>query len=146
VTGLLRASDDTAKACPFSIMLIGFFMAAFTERKQALPDILASCLVGYRDPPSGLPAFQKDHNGQLEGRARPDRVGFFKAAKIERLAFDAQQAPLTSASTPLNSGSFQSYSYFRGWITLQRQTSSSSVVTRNHAILLNICPFGGIIE
>jgi uncharacterized RDD family membrane protein YckC len=49
-----------AKGLSFSILLIGFFMAAFTERKQALHDILASCLVVYRDPPSGLRAFRKD--------------------------------------------------------------------------------------
>ena len=34
VTGLLRASDRHAKSVSFSIMLIDFFMAAFTERSR----------------------------------------------------------------------------------------------------------------
>jgi hypothetical protein len=38
-------------------------MAAFFEWKQALRDIFAIRLVVYRDPPSGLRAFQKDQTG-----------------------------------------------------------------------------------
>jgi uncharacterized RDD family membrane protein YckC len=45
------------------IFFIGFVMAAFTERKQALHDILASCLVVYREPPGGLRAFRKHQTG-----------------------------------------------------------------------------------
>jgi uncharacterized RDD family membrane protein YckC len=52
-----------AKALSTLIFLIGWFMVAFTSKKQALHDILASCLVVYRDPPSGLRAFQKDQTG-----------------------------------------------------------------------------------
>jgi uncharacterized RDD family membrane protein YckC len=48
------------KTLSFSIIMIGFLMAAFTERKQALHDIVAGCFVVYRDPPSGLRAFQRD--------------------------------------------------------------------------------------
>jgi uncharacterized RDD family membrane protein YckC len=44
-------------------LLIGWIIAAFTEKKQALHDILANCLVVYRNPPSGLRAFQKDQTG-----------------------------------------------------------------------------------
>ena len=33
------------KIISFSIMLIGFFMASFTPKKQALHDIIAQCLV-----------------------------------------------------------------------------------------------------
>jgi uncharacterized RDD family membrane protein YckC len=67
-----------AKTLSFSIMLIGFFMAAFTERKQALHDILANCLVVYRDPPGGLRAFRKDQPGDervQSSDASRDRAG-----------------------------------------------------------------------
>jgi uncharacterized RDD family membrane protein YckC len=48
------------KVFSFAILLFGFVMAAFTEKKQALHDMLANCLVVYRDPPGGLRAFSKD--------------------------------------------------------------------------------------
>jgi uncharacterized RDD family membrane protein YckC len=51
------------KALSTSLLLIGWIMAAFTEKKQALHDILSGCLVVYRNPPSGLRAFQKDQTG-----------------------------------------------------------------------------------
>jgi uncharacterized RDD family membrane protein YckC len=56
------------------LFLGGFIMAAFTERTQTLHDILASCLVVYREPPSGLRAFQRDLPGGEPVRPRnPNR-------------------------------------------------------------------------
>ncbi len=39
------AGRNTAKILSFLLLLIGFVMAGFTERKQGLHDLLANCLV-----------------------------------------------------------------------------------------------------
>jgi uncharacterized RDD family membrane protein YckC len=48
-----------SKSLSTFVFLAGWIMAAFTPQKQALHDILASCLVVYREPLPGLQAFQK---------------------------------------------------------------------------------------
>jgi hypothetical protein len=51
-------------------LLIGWIMAALTEKEQALHDILAKCLVVYRNPQAGCGRFRKIKWASASGAIR----------------------------------------------------------------------------